>query len=93
MLLEFPLEFVLRICFVRIDFLIFSFGSDFVVQLVSRRLFFALIFRFVPRLTRTYICVFVSVCHSGRPVTGLVRSNFVTRPKTCDGSVFLLPPV
>ena len=32
MFLEFLLEFLRGICFVRINFLIFSFGSDFIVQ-------------------------------------------------------------
>ena len=65
MLLEFLLEFLHGICFVRIGFLIFSFGFDFVVQLVSRYLFFVLTFRVVPLLTSTYVCVLVSVCYPG----------------------------
>ena len=93
MFLEFLLEFLLGICFVRIDFLFFSFGFDFVVQLVSRCLFFALTVRVVPLLTRTYVSVLVSVCYPGLPATGLARSIFVTRPKSCDGSVFLFLPV
>ena len=39
----------------RMNFLIFAFGFDFVVQLVSRCLFFALTFRVVPLLTSTYV--------------------------------------
>ena len=73
----------------RIGFLIFSFGIDFVVQLVSRCLFFALTLRVVPLLTNTYVCVIASVCYPGLPATGLAGSIFVTRPKNCDGSVFL----
>ena len=82
-----------EICFVRIGFLIFSFGTDFVVQLISRCLFFALTFRVVPLLTSTYVCVLASVCHPGLPATGLAGSIFITRPKNCDGSVFLFVPV
>ena len=73
MFLEFLLELLLGICFVRIDFLIFSFGFDFVVQIVSKCLFFASIFRVVPLLTSTYVCVLVSVCYAGLPATGLTR--------------------
>ena len=70
-LLEFPLEFC-----VRIDF----FRFDFVVQLVSRCLF-ALTFRFAPFSTSTHIYVFVLVCYSGLPAIGLACSSFVTRRK------------
>ena len=93
MIVEFLLEFLLGICFVRIDFLIFSFGFDFVVQLVSRCLFFALTFRVVPVLTSTYVYALVSVCYPGLPATGSARSFFVTRLTTCGGSVFLFLPV
>ena len=64
MFLEFLLEFFHEICFVRIGFFIFSFGIDFVVQLVSRCLFFALTFWVVPLLTSTYVCVLASVCYA-----------------------------
>ena len=47
----------------RIGFLIFSFGFDFVAQLVSRCLFFALTFRVVTFLTSAYVRVFASVCY------------------------------
>ena len=87
------LEFLLGICFVRIDVLVFYFVYDCVVQLVSRFLFVVLTFRLSARLTSTYICVFVSVCDSGPPVTGLVCCISVTRPSVCDGSVFLFLPV
>ena len=93
MFLEFLLEFLLGICFVRIDFTIFSFGFDFVVKTVSRCLFFALTFWVIPLLTSPYVCVLVSVCYPGLPATDLARSNFVTRPKNCDGAVFLFLPV
>ena len=63
MLLEFLLEFLHGICLARIGFYIFSLGFDFVVQLVSRCLFFALTFRVVPLLTSTNVCVLVSVCY------------------------------
>ena len=75
-----------------IDLLIFSFGFGFVVQLVSR-CFFPLTFRVVPLLTSTYVGVLVSVCYPGLPAADLARSIFVTRPKICDGSVFLFLPV
>ena len=76
----------------RVDFLIFSIGFDFAVQLVSRCLFFALTFWVVPLLTTsTYVCVLVSVCYPGLPATGLARSIFVIRSKNCDGPVFLFP--
>ena len=88
----FLLEF-LRICFVRIDFSIFSFRFDSVVQLVSRYLFSAMTFRVVPLSTSTCVCVPVSVCYPGLPAPDLARSIFVTRPKICDGSVFLFLPV
>ena len=45
----------------RIGFLIFSFGFDFVVQFVSRCLFLALTLRVVTLLNSTYIRVLVSV--------------------------------
>ena len=62
MFLEFLLEFFSRgICFVRIGFLILSFGFDFVVQLVSRCLFFALTLGVVTLLNSTYVRVLVSV--------------------------------
>ena len=77
----------------RIGFLNFSFGFDFVVQLASRCLSFALTFRVVPLLTSTYVCVLASVCYPGLPATDLAGSIFVTRPKFCDGSVFLFVPV
>ena len=48
----------------RIGFLIFSFGFDFVFQLVSRCLFFALTFRVVTLLNSTCVRVFVSVCYT-----------------------------
>ena len=64
MFLEFLLEVFRGIEFVRIGFLIFSFGFDFVVKLVSRCLFFALTFRVVTLLTSTYVrVVLVSVCY------------------------------
>ena len=91
--LEFLLEYLLGICFGRIDFLFFSFGFDFAVQLVSRCLFFALTFGVVPLLTSTCVCVLVSVCYPGFPATGLARSIFVIRPKNCVCSVFLFLPV
>ena len=47
----------------RIGFLIFSFGFDFVVQLVSTCLFFALTFRVDTLLNSTYVRVLVSVCY------------------------------
>ena len=47
----------------RIGFLIFSFGFDFVVQLVSRCLFFALILRVVTLLNSTCVRVLESVCY------------------------------
>ena len=47
----------------RIGFLIFSLGFDFVVQLVSRCLFFALTLRVVTLLNSTYFRVLVSVCY------------------------------
>ena len=47
----------------RIGFLIFSFGFDFVVQLVSRCLFFALTLRVVTLLNSKYVRVLVSVCY------------------------------
>ena len=70
MILEFLLEFLHGVCFVRIDILIFSFGFDSVVQLVSRCLFFALTFRVVPLLTSTHVRALVSVCYPGLPATG-----------------------
>ena len=73
----------------RVVFLIFSFGFDFVVQFVPRCLFFALTFRVVPLLTSKYVCVLVSVCYPGLSASGVARSIFVFRPKNCDGSVFL----
>ena len=93
MFLEFLFEFFHGICFVRIRFLIFSFGFDFVVQLVSRCLLFALTFRVATLLTSTYVCVLASVCYPGLPATDLAGSIFVTRPKICGGSVFLFVPV
>ena len=89
MLLEFLLEFLLRICFVRTEFLSFAFRFDCVVQLLSKCPFVALIFWFIARLTSMYIWVFVSVCYSGPPATGFSHSIFITRPTICDGSVFL----
>ena len=47
----------------RIGFLIFSFGFDFVVELVSTCIFFALTRRFVTLLNSTYVRVLVSVCY------------------------------
>ena len=47
----------------RISFLIFSFGLDFLVQLVSRCLFFALTFKVVTLLTGRYVRVLASVCY------------------------------
>ena len=47
----------------RIGILIFSFGIDFVVQLVSRCLFFAFTFQVVTLLTSTCVRVFESVCY------------------------------
>ena len=69
MFLEFLLEFffLFGICFVRIGFLIFSIGFDFVVQLVSRCLFFALILRVVTLLNSTYVRVLVWVCYPDFP--------------------------
>ena len=61
MLLEFLLEFFHGIVFVRICFLMFAFGFDYVVQLVSRCLFFAWTFRVVTLLSSTYVRVLVSV--------------------------------
>ena len=52
----------------RIGFLIFSFGVDFLVQLVSRCLFFALTFRLVTLLTSTYVCVGVLPDFPGCPI-------------------------
>ena len=60
-----------------IGFLIFSFGFDFVVELVSWCLFFALTFRVIPLLTSTYVCVLVSVCYPSLSATGLPSSIFV----------------
>ena len=77
----------------RIGFLIFSFGFDFVVQLVSRCLFFALTFRVVTISTSTSVCVLASVCYPGLRATDVAGSIFVTRPKNCDGSVFPFAPV
>ena len=62
--LEFHLEFLFHgICFVRIGFLIFSFGFNFVVQLASRCLFFALTFQVVILLNSTYVRMLESVCY------------------------------
>ena len=47
----------------RIGFSIFFFGFDFVVQFVSRCLFFALILRVVTLLNSTCVRVLVSVCY------------------------------
>ena len=77
----------------RIGFLIFSFGFDFAVQLVSRCLFFAWTFRVVTLLTSTYVCLLASVCYPGLPATDLAGSIFVTRPNICGGSVILFVPV
>ena len=60
------LEFLFEFCFswdffVRIGFFIFPFGFDFVVQLVSRCLFFALTLRVLTLLNSTYVRVPVSV--------------------------------
>ena len=94
MILEFRLEFLHGICYVRIDIIILFSKFDIVVQLVSRCLFFALTFQVVPLLTSTYVCVLVSVCYPGPPVTALARSIFVTRPENnCDGFVFPFLPV
>ena len=47
----------------RIGFLIFSFGFDFVVHLVSRCLSFALTFMVVTLLTSRYVRVLATVCY------------------------------
>ena len=62
MFLEFLLEFFSWDCFVRVGFLNISFGLDFVVQLVSRCLFFALTLGVVTLLNSSYVRVLVSVC-------------------------------
>ena len=49
-----------------------------------------LAFRVVPLLTSTYVCVLASVCYPDLPATDLAGSIFVTRPKSYDGSVFVL---
>ena len=77
----------------RISFLISSFGFDFIVQIFSRCLFFALTFRVVTLLNSTYVCVLASVCYPGLPAPYLAGYIFVPRPKNCDGSVFLFVPV
>ena len=77
----------------RIGFVFFSFGFDFVVQVVSRCLFLALTFQVVPLLTSTYVCVLASVCYPGLPATDIAGSIFVTRPKIRDGVVVLFVPV
>ena len=63
MFLKFLLEFFHGSCVVRIGFLIFSFGFDFVVQLSSRCLFFALAFRVVTLVTSTYVRVLATACY------------------------------
>ena len=63
MFLEFLLEFFHGICFVRIVFLTSSSEFDFVVQLVSRCLFFVLTFQVVTILNSTYVRVLVSACY------------------------------
>ena len=61
--LGFHLEFLLGFLFGRIDISIFYFGLDFVVQLQSRCLFFALPLRVIPLLISTLFCVLVLVCY------------------------------
>ena len=65
------------VCFVRIGFLIFSVGIDFVAQLVSRCLFFTLTFRVVTLLNSTYVRVLVSVCYLNLRVVPLLTSIYV----------------
>ena len=86
----------------RIGFLIFSFGFDFVVQLVSRCLVFALILRVVTLLNSTCVRVLVSVCYpdfSGRPtftstyVCVLASVCYPGLPATdLAGSIFVARP-
>ena len=67
----------------RIGFLIFSSGLDFVVQLVSRCLFFALTFRVVTLLTSTYVRVLASVCYPD--FSGYPTFDQDIRLRTCVG--------
>ena len=74
MFLEFLLELFSWDLFWAHWLMIFSFGFDFVVQLVSRCLFFALTFRVVTLLTSMYGRVLASVCYpdfSGCPTFDL----------------------
>ena len=74
MFLEFVLEFLNWICFVRVDTLSFSSGFVFVVQLVSRCLFVSLTSRLVTLWTSPYVRVLGSVYY---PDVSVLTSTYV----------------